>query len=306
MIAWWIWLGRQIAGDTPLGVRLLPVLASAVDQPALVFDLARLAGAGRRAAGAAGVWFNATLLVLRRRLAGHARRAGQPVLDPRRCGARLRAARGPAGLVAGGRRRRRAWRACRNTRPCSWPRACCSGCCCRREGRGQLRTPGPWLAAADRRGPVRRQRGLERRAPLADLRQAVRPRGAAPLRAAHFIEFLGAQFAAAQPADRHLRRGRRHVAGAGRRPAVELMPFVAIGAPFAAYLLIHSLHDRVQAHWPAPLYPMVAICAAVGAERLGDRSAWRRLATAGPGDRLWPRRYAPGPRRRSRQCARAV
>ena len=25
MIAWWIWLGRQIAGDTALGVRLLPI-----------------------------------------------------------------------------------------------------------------------------------------------------------------------------------------------------------------------------------------------------------------------------------------
>jgi 4-amino-4-deoxy-L-arabinose transferase-like glycosyltransferase len=33
--------------------------------------------------------------------------------------------------------------------------------------------------------------------------------------------------------------------------------------PFLAYLLVHSLHDRVQANWMAPLYPSFAICAAV-------------------------------------------
>jgi 4-amino-4-deoxy-L-arabinose transferase-like glycosyltransferase len=33
--------------------------------------------------------------------------------------------------------------------------------------------------------------------------------------------------------------------------------------PFLAYLLLHSLHDRVQANWVAPLYPSFAICAAV-------------------------------------------
>jgi hypothetical protein len=32
--------------------------------------------------------------------------------------------------------------------------------------------------------------------------------------------------------------------------------------PFLAYLLLHSLHDRVQANWMAPLYPSFAICAA--------------------------------------------
>src|SRR5262249_45688669 len=62
MIAWWIWLGRHIAGDNPPGVRLLPVLARAPTR-VLVFDMARLAGGGERAAARAGVWYNATLLV---------------------------------------------------------------------------------------------------------------------------------------------------------------------------------------------------------------------------------------------------
>jgi hypothetical protein len=63
---------------------------------------------------------------------------------------------------------------------------------------------------------------------------------------------------------------------------VDLTPFLALSAPFAGYLLIHSLHDRVQAHWPAPLYPLVAICAAIAAERFWGRMMWRRLAKAAP------------------------
>ncbi len=62
MIAWWIWLGRGLAGDTPLGVRLLPSLACALDT-LLVFDMVP---PGRRRAGLAlraAVWFNAMLLV---------------------------------------------------------------------------------------------------------------------------------------------------------------------------------------------------------------------------------------------------
>jgi 4-amino-4-deoxy-L-arabinose transferase-like glycosyltransferase len=33
--------------------------------------------------------------------------------------------------------------------------------------------------------------------------------------------------------------------------------------PFLAYLIVHSLHDRVQANWMAPLYPSFALCAAL-------------------------------------------
>jgi 4-amino-4-deoxy-L-arabinose transferase-like glycosyltransferase len=47
--------------------------------------------------------------------------------------------------------------------------------------------------------------------------------------------------------------------------------------PFLAYLLVHSLHDRVQANWMAPLYPSFAVCAAV---------VLSGIATAGRGPRL--------------------
>jgi len=39
--------------------------------------------------------------------------------------------------------------------------------------------------------------------------------------------------------------------------------------PLGAYLLSHSLHDRVQANWPAPLYPVMAIFAALAMASTG-------------------------------------
>lgn len=44
--------------------------------------------------------------------------------------------------------------------------------------------------------------------------------------------------------------------------------------PMFAYFCVHGLHDRVQGNWPAPLYPSFAICAALGIEALPV--AWRR------------------------------
>jgi 4-amino-4-deoxy-L-arabinose transferase-like glycosyltransferase len=51
--------------------------------------------------------------------------------------------------------------------------------------------------------------------------------------------------------------------------------------PFLAYLLVHALHDRVQANWMAPLYPALAVCAALA---LGGETAPR--ARPWPGGRL--------------------
>jgi 4-amino-4-deoxy-L-arabinose transferase-like glycosyltransferase len=52
----------------------------------------------------------------------------------------------------------------------------------------------------------------------------------------------------------------RTAAGAGDQPSA----LVAAGMlPFLSYLLVHALHDRVQANWMAPLYPAFAICAAL-------------------------------------------
>ena len=54
MIAWQIWLGRHIAGDSPLGVRLISTLETAATS-LIAFDLARLIGLGERIAARAGL-----------------------------------------------------------------------------------------------------------------------------------------------------------------------------------------------------------------------------------------------------------
>jgi 4-amino-4-deoxy-L-arabinose transferase-like glycosyltransferase len=50
--------------------------------------------------------------------------------------------------------------------------------------------------------------------------------------------------------------------------------------PFAAYLAVHALHDRVQAHWPVPIYPALALVAAAVAQdaTTGWRAGLRKAA----------------------------
>ena len=62
MIAWWIRAGTTIFGDTPLGIRLLPALASGLNTW-LIGDLARQLGAEPKTALRAALWYNATLTV---------------------------------------------------------------------------------------------------------------------------------------------------------------------------------------------------------------------------------------------------
>ena len=278
MIAWWLWLGRHIAGDDSLGVRLAPILASAITS-FLVFDLVRLAGAGRALAGRAGIWFNAMPLVA---AGGFLAVPDSPaslfwtttlwcVLRAARANslAWWAAAGAAAGLatlskysalfLAPGMLIWLAWTPGR---------------------RAWLRTPGPWLAAlvavalfslnivwnADHHWlTFDKQFGRIAASRFAPGHLAELVIGQAVL-----LNPLIAMFATAAA---FARRRRDH-------PAIDLSLFFATAAPFAAYLVIHSLHDRVQAHWPAPLYPGLAICAAVGAERLAGSAAWRRCAAA--------------------------
>ncbi|WP_305989130.1 glycosyltransferase family 39 protein [Roseibium sp. MMSF_3544] len=54
--------------------------------------------------------------------------------------------------------------------------------------------------------------------------------------------------------------------------------------PFLIYLTYHSLHARVQANWPAPLFPALALMAAVYVANLArEQHFWRRIAAAGVG-----------------------
>lgn len=44
--------------------------------------------------------------------------------------------------------------------------------------------------------------------------------------------------------------------------------------PMLIYFVAHALHDRVQGNWPAPLYPSLAICAAIALQDVSLK--WRR------------------------------
>ena len=278
MIAWWIALGRALLGDTPLAVRLPPILGAAAAS-GLVWDLARRAGAGARAAERAGIWFNATLLVaaggflavpdapaslfwvLTLWLAQRATQAGRGAVIWW-LGAGLAAGLatlskysalflGPGLLI---------W--------LLWTPA----------GRGRLRTPGPWLALGVAAGVFSLNVGWNATHHwLTFIKQfgRVAPGRWAPR---YLAEFLISQGLLLNPliavfAIKAMRRG--------ATPSFDKALFVAASAPFIAYLLIHGLHDRVQAHWPAPIYPAIAILAAVAAE--GARSSgWRALRKATP------------------------
>lgn len=51
---------------------------------------------------------------------------------------------------------------------------------------------------------------------------------------------------------------------------VDLSPLILTALPFCLYLMVHALHDRVQGHWPTPLYPALALMAAVAAGRVAS------------------------------------
>lgn len=55
---------------------------------------------------------------------------------------------------------------------------------------------------------------------------------------------------------------------------------LATSAPLLVYMMIHSLHDRVQANWLSPLYPGFAMIAAFEAGRWHNLPSLNRLAQA--------------------------
>ena len=280
MIAWWIWLGRHIAGDSALGVRLLPILASAASC-FLVFDLARLVGADRATAVRAGVWFNAMFLVA--------------------AGGFLAVPDAPASLLW------TATLACvlRAVRDGSWRWWAAAGLtgglaalskysalflapgvllwlAVTPAGRVRLRTPGPWLACLIAAGVFSLNVLWNADHQWLTFHKQFGRIAVHSFAPRYLIELVAGQAVLLNPLIAiFLAAAVVKPAGAGEGPA-KLTPLIAMSAPFAFYLLIHGLHDRVQAHWPAPIYPALAVIAAMTAERLIKRPVWRGLAFAVP------------------------
>ena len=274
MVAWWIWTGSKIAGDTALGVRLLPTLASLIST-LLVFDLGQRLGPERRCGLPAAILYNATLTV----------GAGAILAVPDTAASLF-------WIIA-------LWALARTRDQAAfWLCAgAAAGLACLSkysalflapgvllwlaltpQGRKTLLTPWPWLAAAI--AVTLFGLNIAWNAQHHWLTFAKQFGRAAPGRLAprYLIECLAAQFVLLNPAVTVL-------AGAGAIKAWKGGDNVgrlalATTVPFLAYLLLHSLHDRVQAHWPVPLYPGLALLAALAAQ---GAQGWRRgLARIAP------------------------
>jgi len=266
MIAWWIRAGMMLAGDTPLGVRLAPTLATGLATWLLGDTALRLGLAGRVATRGA-LWWNATFTI--------------------GLGGLLATPDTPAcffwtlcvwSLARGGKPIRPLW----------WIAAgVAAGLCCLAKysglflapgvllwllltpgGLNELKRPWPWLAglaaalvflpnvlwnAAHDWMTFDKQFG----------RAAVEH-----LRPERLSEFLLTQFVLLNPLIAALAaRGVARASGGRRDPArVGLLLPLAVAAPFLLYLMAHSLHDRVQGHWPVPTFGALALAAAYAAE----------------------------------------
>ena len=270
------------SATTPLGVRLLPIAACAITS-LLVFDLARMAGGSRATCERAAVWYNAMLLVA---AGGFLAVPDAPAalfwtfclwsiekaLQNGRAGWWLAA--GVAAGLAGLSKYSALFLGPGVLLWLAWTPA----------GRASLmKTPGPWLAlfvAATLFGLNLGWNASHQWVTFTKQFGRLAPHRLAPR---YLVEFLVTEVVLLNPLLAVFL-----VQAAARRPEgllARVKPFVATSAPFIAYLLLHSLHDRIQAHWPAPVYPALALCAAFAAEGAGG--IWRTLRAVVPWVGLW-------------------
>jgi 4-amino-4-deoxy-L-arabinose transferase-like glycosyltransferase len=278
MIAWWIWLGRRAAGNTPLGVRLLPSLAVAAGS-FLAFDLARVLGASRRTALRGMVWYNATLLVA---AGGFLAIPDAPAaffwLASLVCLARAHRAGHliwwlGAGAAAGLATLSKYSALFLAPGVFLWLVSS-------PEGRRALRGSGPWVALAVAAALFSLNVGWNAThhwATFAKQFARIAPHRFAP---GNLVDLAVGQALLLNPliALFLVRRLIRRPAGGGEGDALLALTCL----PFAVYLVIHALHDRVQAHWPSILYPALALIAAFAASGDSARSLWGRLRGAVP------------------------
>jgi 4-amino-4-deoxy-L-arabinose transferase-like glycosyltransferase len=277
MIAWWIRAGMAIAGDSALGVRLLPTLSCALTS-LLIFDLTQRLGASARTAERAAIWYNATLII-----------GVGGILAVPDAAATLFWTLTLCCLVRTGQDRLagRWWVAA----------GVAAGLATISKYSGLFLAPGVliWLLLRSDRWKVLRRPWPWAAAGLAGAIFAVNvvwnaehhwvtfakqfgrvaPTAFTP---AHMLEFALAELVLLNPiiSAFAIRGARRDGVSRGADLSLPL----AAGAPFAAYLLVHSLHARVEAHWPTPLYPALVILAASAAEQVSPGGVWTGLRRA--------------------------
>lgn len=281
MIAWWIAAGRGLVGDTALGARLLPVLANAV-AAFLLIDALRTLGAGERPALRSGLWLTATLLI---GAGGLLAIPDAPTLLfwTATLWALARATRkgGAPPAVAG-------WWALAGAAAGLAVLSKYSALflapgillwlCLTAESRRRLATPGPWLAVVAALAVIAPHIGWNAANGWASVIKQFGRVGAQSFEPFHLAGLMGGQFLLMNPIIAVFAVRALFLTDVLKSPAALLW----LGSlPFLLYLAAHSLHDPVQAHWPAPVYPALVGLAAIAAERVShNRSGllWRQAA----------------------------
>ena len=277
MVAWWIWLSTTIFGNTELGVRI-PAILSVIVTSVAVYATARELLGTRAVAGRSALWFNATILV----------GFGAILMSPDAPSVMFWAL--TAWVLAAIRRSGRGW---------LWllvglfaGLGCVSKYTNLFLGLGVLlwllidpvarrwfQSPWTWLG-----GLVALLVFLPVLLWNADHDWVSFGKQFGRVAAEGFTlryvgEFLAAQFGLLNPLIAIF-------VGIGawmavRSPARWGGPaafLLALAVPLVAYMVIHSFHARVQGNWLAPLYPGLALLAAIAAAEKAKVPFLRRLA----------------------------
>ncbi|MFN3668986.1 MAG: ArnT family glycosyltransferase [Brevundimonas sp.] len=281
MIAWWIAAGRGLVGDTALGARLLPVLANAV-AAFLLIDAVRTLGGEERPALRAGLWLNATLLIgaggllaipdaptllfWTMTLWALARATGAGA-DPSAVLLWWTLAGVAAGLAV-----------LSKYSALFLAPGVLLWLCVTDANRRRLMTSGPWFAAVAALAFVAPHIVWNAANGWVSVIKQFGRIGAQSFDPAHLVELIGGQFLLLNPIIAVF------AALALFRPDALKAPSALLwlsAVPFLLYLAAHSLHDPVQAHWPAPVYPALVGLGAIAAERVSRNRCglfWRRAA----------------------------
>lgn len=270
MIAWWIRAGMSLAGDNAFGIRLVPTIVCGLTG-LLVFDLAKRLGADQRTSARASLWYNATLVIgMGGNLATPDAAATPFWILTLWCLAQTRQTPSPtwwltAGLAAG--------LACLSKYSTLFlAPGVVIWLLMSPEGRTSLKRPWPWAAAliAAAIFSLNVAWNAEHHWVTFDKQFGrLAPHGLKPQ---YVADLLLGQLLLLNPLITVFAiRGLKRPWDRSEKPgALRASLLVATSLPFAAYLLLHALHDRVQAHWPVLIYPALAIIAAAASERVAD------------------------------------
>tara|TARA_R110002073_G_scaffold4321_5_gene28555 strand:+ start:20704 stop:22224 length:1521 start_codon:yes stop_codon:yes gene_type:complete len=263
MIAWWIDLGVNLVGDNRLGVRLLPVLSNSMISVILAQLVSEL-GASRLLALRAAIWFQAMLLVA---LGGMLATPDAPLtlfwsltlLATAR--ASKRSSTGPwllVGALMGLALLSKYSALFLAFGLLLWALST-------HGKRAMLSRPGPWLAGLISLALFSFNIDWNAHHHWVTFSKQFGRAVPHSLDVSNLLELLVGQFLLLNPIIITLVAWcvmvRRRLVARSISADLSLLGFSVL--PFIAYLTLHAIHSRVQAHWPVPIYPAIAALAAI-------------------------------------------